>query len=291
MNWLHIIFPIVIGSVIGYCTNYIAIKMLFRPHKAMYIGKYQLPFTPGIIPKNQKRLAGAIGDAVSDQLLTKDAVLESVGDAGEKYLSDVLSGICYSEKSILEILPEEMDGEAAIGSVSAYLADSIVKQAGPEQINAAISKIGKDVMTSISSASPMLAMLITPDMQRMIGERMCTMVQTYLNTNGGELIEDAISSYLKDMGSKPIIELISGDENKAKLQAAVSDAFKGAAIKHGPDLLDRIDIRGIVSQRIEEMDVAELEELVLSVMKQELQAVINLGALIGAVIGILNIFL
>ena len=36
---------------------------------------------------------------------------------------------------------------------------------------------------------------------------------------------------------------------------------------------------------------SELEALVLSVMKQELQAVINLGALIGAVIGILNIFL
>ena len=39
------------------------------------------------------------------------------------------------------------------------------------------------------------------------------------------------------------------------------------------------------------MDVRELEDLVLSVMKNELQAVINLGALIGAVIGTVNIFI
>ena len=63
------------------------------------------------------------------------------------------------------------------------------------------------------------------------------------------------------------------------------------AKKHGPELLEQIDIRGIVRERIEEMEVEELEELTMSVMKQELQAVINLGALIGAVIGIVNVFL
>ena len=57
MSALHIILPILLGSIIGYFTNSLAIKMLFRPHKAIFIGKHQLPFTPGIIPKNQKRPA------------------------------------------------------------------------------------------------------------------------------------------------------------------------------------------------------------------------------------------
>ena len=39
------------------------------------------------------------------------------------------------------------------------------------------------------------------------------------------------------------------------------------------------------------MGVKELEELVLSVMKNELNMIINLGALIGFVIGLLNILL
>ena len=37
------------------------------------------------------------------------------------------------------------------------------------------------------------------------------------------------------------------------------------------------------------MSVVEVEELVMSVMKHELNAVINLGALIGIVIGLLNL--
>ena len=37
------------------------------------------------------------------------------------------------------------------------------------------------------------------------------------------------------------------------------------------------------------MDVREFEKLVLSVMKKELQAVVNLGALIGFVIGLINL--
>ena len=39
------------------------------------------------------------------------------------------------------------------------------------------------------------------------------------------------------------------------------------------------------------MDPAQLEELVMSVMKRELQAVINLGAFLGAVIGVINILI
>ena len=42
---------------------------------------------------------------------------------------------------------------------------------------------------------------------------------------------------------------------------------------------------------MDSMKVPELEALLMSVMKQELQAVINLGALIGAVIGAVNILI
>ncbi len=44
--------------------------MLFRPYTAKYIGKYQLPFTPGLIPSNQERLATRISDTIMGSLLT-----------------------------------------------------------------------------------------------------------------------------------------------------------------------------------------------------------------------------
>jgi uncharacterized membrane protein YheB (UPF0754 family) len=67
--WTFFVPPIA-GSIIGYFTNDIAIKMLFRPYKAIYLGKRQLPFTPGLIPGNQERLAQKVSDTIMGSLLT-----------------------------------------------------------------------------------------------------------------------------------------------------------------------------------------------------------------------------
>ena len=58
------------GGIIGYFTNDLAIKMLFRPYKPIYLGKRKLPFTPGLIPSNQERLAQKISDTIMGSLLT-----------------------------------------------------------------------------------------------------------------------------------------------------------------------------------------------------------------------------
>lgn len=71
-SYLLILAPPVLGGVIGYFTNDIAIKMLFRPYKAIYIAGRQLPFTPGLIPSNQARLAQRVANAIMGSLLTPD---------------------------------------------------------------------------------------------------------------------------------------------------------------------------------------------------------------------------
>ena len=67
-----IIVPPIAGAIIGYFTNDIAIQMLFRPYKAIYLGKAQLPFTPGLIPRNQPRLAKRVADTIMGSLLTPE---------------------------------------------------------------------------------------------------------------------------------------------------------------------------------------------------------------------------
>lgn len=67
--WL-ILSMALIGALIGGITNYLAIKMLFKPHRAIYIGKWRVPFTPGLIPKRRSDLARSLGKTVVDHLLT-----------------------------------------------------------------------------------------------------------------------------------------------------------------------------------------------------------------------------
>lgn len=61
-----------VGGVIGYFTNDLAIKMLFRPYRPIYIAGNRLPFTPGLIPSNQERLAKRVADTIMGSLLTPD---------------------------------------------------------------------------------------------------------------------------------------------------------------------------------------------------------------------------
>ncbi|MEI1376100.1 DUF445 family protein [Nostoc sp. UHCC 0926] len=73
MDWSHLwlyVSPPVLGGIIGYFTNDIAIKMLFRPYRAIYIAGRRVPFTPGLIPRNQERLALNISNTIMGSLLT-----------------------------------------------------------------------------------------------------------------------------------------------------------------------------------------------------------------------------
>lgn len=67
-----ITFMAVVGAAIGAVTNHLAIKMLFRPHEAKYIGSWRVPFTPGLIPKRRDELATQLGNTVIQHLLTPD---------------------------------------------------------------------------------------------------------------------------------------------------------------------------------------------------------------------------
>jgi uncharacterized membrane protein YheB (UPF0754 family) len=66
--------PPLLGAMIGYVTNYIAIRMLFRPLKAWRIFGLRVPLTPGIIPSKRDELARRIGDMVGSHLVTAEEV-------------------------------------------------------------------------------------------------------------------------------------------------------------------------------------------------------------------------
>ncbi len=70
--------PPIAGAAIGYITNAIAIKMLFRPLTEKRIFGIRVPLTPGIIPKQRGNLAESIADMVSTHLLTDEAVRKQI---------------------------------------------------------------------------------------------------------------------------------------------------------------------------------------------------------------------
>jgi len=66
--------PPLLGALIGYLTNHIAIRMLFRPLRPWHIFGLRVPMTPGVIPSRRGQLARNIGEMVGAHLLTADDV-------------------------------------------------------------------------------------------------------------------------------------------------------------------------------------------------------------------------
>lgn len=77
---VHYAAPPLLGAFIGYLTNKVAIKMLFRPLTAKYFLGVRIPMTPGVIPSKRSELAVNIGEMVGSHLLTS----KEIGKALEK---------------------------------------------------------------------------------------------------------------------------------------------------------------------------------------------------------------
>lgn len=67
----------VIAGVIGWLTNFLAIKMLFHPKKPVNLGFYKMQ---GIFPKRQKVLAERLGSVVANNLVHFDDIKKSLDD-------------------------------------------------------------------------------------------------------------------------------------------------------------------------------------------------------------------
>ena len=108
------VFTVVFGALAGGLTNSIAIWMLFHPYDAPRLGKRDLKMLQGAIPKNQGRLAVAIGRTVGTRLLTPEDLSETFSDesvrsAFNEHLAGFLDAVLHTERgSWRDLIPERM---------------------------------------------------------------------------------------------------------------------------------------------------------------------------------------
>lgn len=67
--YLELLLPPVAGAIIGWVTNYVAIKLLFRPHAPVEILGLRVQ---GVIPKRRKEIARSIARAIEKELLSSE---------------------------------------------------------------------------------------------------------------------------------------------------------------------------------------------------------------------------
>lgn len=304
-----------LGGIIGYITNDIAIRMLFRPHKAKYLFGVKIPFTPGIIPKEKGRIASAIGGAISENLMSKE-VLEKNLLSGEM-IAKIQNSIDTffvkqkdNQETVREFLAHYLTGgdiDRLICGLKEGLTNQVSTKLGDSNLGEQISDV---VIEHVSSKlridgldidiPQMLKSLIGSSVWGQVANLIETPAKHYLakninqilSVNGPEIVGNLVDNGVDDISRLSMQQLLQGkDLQIAQITNTCIGLYRTIISEHLPRILEAINIPVIIESRINEMDMNETEKLIFQVMDKELKAIVWLGALLGAVMGSVNLLI
>lgn len=293
MNWFNIVIPPLIGGIIGYGTNLIAIKMLFRPLKPVYIGRFRVPFTPGIVPRRKDELAGILGGAIVEQffnaddlevLFTSDSFGSAVADSVTSVLCspetrlDFLSGAADEQSEALQKLKDELCIRIQASILKSDLEKLISEQGG----RIAKGKFGNSVVAKV----------LDENIISTIAGPLAEQIEKHVLENGRSFIMPLIDEELYDLSREPVSNIVGEIlPDRQALHKLICNVHAGFMKLQVRPIVESIDIGRQISDKVRLMDSHDVEVLVLSVVRRELRYVVLLGGFIGAVIGAVNIFI
>lgn len=323
METTYFIAPL-LGGLIGYITNDIAIRMLFRPHKAKYLFGIHIPFTPGIIPKEKGRIAEAIGGVISENLmnnevlekyLLSDEMIGKVRSAVEEFIStqqqnqesvarflghylsnDEIDTIAQNINQSITKQTYEKLADSSVGDKVAHIAiDHVAQKLTIDGAQELLSGIGGALGGLKGMAAGLFGGNIVAKFLGMLREPaehfLAKNINTMLRDNGEKIVSNMIGGEVDNFLNKPVCKLLEGHEEQlAQTVDTIESIYRSIITEHLPKILESIDISKIVRERINEMDVNETEKLIFQVMDKELKAIVWLGALLGLLMGCINCF-
>ena len=125
---MKILIPAFIGGIIGWITNVLAIKMLFRPVYPVRIPLIGIDLQ-GLLPKRRDEIAKSIGETVEKELINIDDILKKLSNDENRsiVLTKIKMAISDSigkkipllvpfiiKNSIVQYIEEQIDREAPI---------------------------------------------------------------------------------------------------------------------------------------------------------------------------------
>ncbi|WP_163529586.1 DUF445 domain-containing protein [Halobacillus ihumii] len=205
-----------IGAAIGGVTNHLAIKMLFRPYKPIKIGKFQVPFTPGLIPKRRDELSRQLGEMVVNHLLTADGLRRKIeGPAFENQLTtfvqeevEKLLNNDDSMQAILSSLDIHLDQERLEDSISSWVEERYDSMMSGVRERSASELLPEEWKSKLENSADEFAVYIQERVRIYLDsyegkERIADLIDDYLDNQG--FLGNMISSF---MGSERLIDRI-----------------------------------------------------------------------------------
>ncbi|MDH5655451.1 MAG: DUF445 domain-containing protein [Spirochaetia bacterium] len=239
-----------VSGLIGFGTNWLAIKMLFYPReKRPILGQ-------GLIPSQKEKIVFKLSHSISDEIINSDLILEQFKKTGfiEKH-REKLSSSLHELFSNSEFREDSLD-------VLQYYVDAFLRsEKVQERIREFIEGIDFQNIQGFEAGVFRIYKMIKG---RDMADRVKEIVQSV--TFDIRQYEDRMFDYLEKIP-------LALDTNK--------EAVENAALKAIVFLIEQVDVKRIILENLQQFDEIRLEKLLLRTTSDQLQYIQYLGCILG----------
>lgn len=301
-TWVQFGIHVFIGMMAGGLSDTVAVWMLFNPKQRRF--GFQ-----GAIPKNQARLAKSLGRTVGERLLTPGDLQSELGRpelraAFEARLEEVISTILTSREPLIDKVPPPVVA-ALEGAMTSYLPVAMTKLGAFLGQPATRVKVRNALHTMFNRFVNDMRFHERVFAKLMMTEKKFDSVLESIETDGVEqvvglleepevreeisrAIHDAILAYLQ----KPISDILGDTEARKDPEAPRRLAASAAPVIWAwvhdqlPELVKKLDVQSMVERKVMAFSVDRVEDILRSVIQNELNLIITTGFVLGGLIGV-----
>lgn len=246
-----------VSGLIGFGTNWLAIKMLFHPrHKRPLLGQ-------GLIPSRKERIAMKLGESISREIINPELILEQIRDSGlVRHHRENLT------RTIREIINQPEFVNDVIDMAEHYIQGFIRSDEFKKNIKQFVKGIDFEDVGGLEGGVLKLYRLFSGDKD--VSVRLEELVDSMTFTM--DHYEDQLVDYLQHLPD---------------MMEKRGDVLEESVLNGVLFLVEQINVQEIITDNLRKLDEIRLERLLLNSTSDQLQYIQYLGCFLGILGGFL----
>ncbi len=246
-----------VSGLIGFGTNWVAIKMLFHPrHKRPLLGQ-------GLIPSRKERIALKLGESISREIINPELILEQIRESG--LITHHRENLT---RTIREVINQPEFVNDVIDMAEHYIQGFIRSDEFKRNIKQFVKGIDFEDVGGLESGVLKLYRLFSGDKD--VSERLEELVDSMTFTM--DHYEDQLVEYLHHL---------------PEMMEKRGDVLEEAVLNGVLFLVEQINVQEIITDNLRKLDEIRLERLLLNSTSDQLQYIQYLGCFLGILGGFL----
>ncbi|MDX2031391.1 MAG: DUF445 family protein [Blastocatellia bacterium] len=268
--------PMLVATLHGYGAAWLAVKMLFRPRHPIYIGKWRLPLTPGMLPKERDHFIEALSSVIAERLLDVETITDEIMKLN---LESEITSIARREYL------HHSQSDTTIGVIAEHLRDRLLTLRDTVETRWEITRALRRIVEAEMARRFNL-------LQRLVGDYILSDEALY------RIVGDSIDK-LAEQISESLYVRTTISQLMAQLPETIFQGGQGgqggqpgAPTRTAPIsdfvtvLSQRLDFRTILINRLSALSNEAIEQLIMDTAGREISAIVWFGAGIGFVVGV-----